>query len=97
MHQDPDELKLIVGRRVAELRVQRRWTQEVLAEKAQVSGRYVQFVEGGTQNLTIETLATLANALRVPVRDLFDRPRSWKTERIPRSRYRKRPPKKGPT
>jgi transcriptional regulator with XRE-family HTH domain len=95
--QDPDELKLIVGRRVAELRRQRRWTQEALAEKAQVSGRYIQLIEAGDENLTIESLAMLANALRIPVRELFERPRSWKTEPLPRSRSRKRQPKKGPT
>lgn len=94
--QDPEELVLIVGRRVAELRRQRGWTQEALAEKAQVSGRYIQLIEAGRENLTIMTLAKLGNALRIPVRDLFERPRSWKTEPVPRSRSRKRPPKKGP-
>jgi transcriptional regulator with XRE-family HTH domain len=60
-----------VGARIAELRVSRGWTQEQFAERLGVATRYVQSVEGGDENLTIETMAKLANNLRVRVATLF--------------------------
>lgn len=49
-------------------------TQEHLAETLDVSVRYVQFVEAGQENLTVETLVKIANGLRAPVADLFAQP-----------------------
>lgn len=71
---DPKRLLEDVGRKVAELRAERGLTQEQLAEQADVSARYVQSIEGGTENLTLETIAKLANLLKVPVIKLFEAP-----------------------
>lgn len=60
-----------IGRRVAELRTARDLTQEKFAEKADVSARYVQRVEAGTENLTVRTLVKIANALHVELPALF--------------------------
>ena len=49
----------------------RGWTQEQFAERLEVATRYVQSIEGGAENLTIETMAKLANMLRVRVATLF--------------------------
>jgi len=54
-----------VGHRIAELRALRGWTQEEFAERIGVSPQYVQAVEGGRENLTLRTLAALAEALRI--------------------------------
>ena len=67
----PKELRRRVGARIAELRVSRGWTQEQFAERLEVATRYVQSIEGGAENLTIETMAKLANMLRVRVATLF--------------------------
>lgn len=64
-------LRKNVGRRVAELRVQRGLTQERLAERLGVSIKYQQTVEAGGENLTLDSLARLAAALAVPVTALF--------------------------
>jgi transcriptional regulator with XRE-family HTH domain len=61
----------LVGRRIAQARRARGWTQEYLAERLDVSPRYVQFVEAGKENLTIDSLAKVARVLRVAVADLF--------------------------
>ena len=71
---DPHRLLQDVGRRVAELRVERGLTQEQLAELADVTTRYVQSIEGGTENLTLETIAKLANLLKVQAIKLFEPP-----------------------
>ncbi len=75
--QEPDRVKRAVGRKVAEHRRALRLTQAELAERiGDVSPQYVGLVEQGRQNLTIETLVKVANALELPVRALFDEPAS---------------------
>ena len=68
---DPTKLRRRVGARIAELRVARGWTQEMLAEQIEVSPRYLQAMEGGQENLTLESLAKIGNVLRVRVAELF--------------------------
>jgi transcriptional regulator with XRE-family HTH domain len=63
-----------LGRRIAELRRGRPWTQEQFAEKLDVTVGYVQRVERGTENLTVASLARIATLLRVEVVELFAQP-----------------------
>ncbi|MSP60274.1 MAG: XRE family transcriptional regulator [Myxococcales bacterium] len=72
---DPERVVGRVGRRVAELRVARDLTQEQLAEKLGVSLKYLQRIEAGRENLTIESMVRLANVLSRRVIDLFRPPR----------------------
>lgn len=76
-----------VGRRVAELRAARGWTQEVFAERAEVSVGYVRQVETGRENLTLTSLAKICALLDVDAAELFSAPAS-------RERRRGRPPKR---
>jgi transcriptional regulator with XRE-family HTH domain len=71
---DPDRVLQGIGRRIAELRRERGLTQEKFAEALGVSVRYIQFVEAGDEKLGVPTLVKIANALRVPVIDLFTPP-----------------------
>lgn len=88
---DPDQAVRAFGRRVAEVRHERGWTQEVLAERADVSVRYVQHVEQGTQNLAIRSIAKLAGVLRVSIGELFEPPRRPRPVKgRPRNRSRDR-------
>lgn len=61
-----------VGVRIAHYRRARGWTQEDLADRIEVSVRYLQSVEGGRENLTLESLVKFSVALRTPVRAFFD-------------------------
>lgn len=70
-----------VGRRVAELRAGQGWTQEELAERAEVSVGYVRQVEGGGENLTIATLVKLAGLLGAEPGDLFTVPTTTEARR----------------
>lgn len=63
-----------VGRRIAEVRARRGWTQEGLAERLRVSAKYVQAVERGLENLTLETLSGFASELDVSLAALVRRP-----------------------
>lgn len=87
--EDPERIKRAVGRRVAELRKSRELTQQSLAERiGDVTPQYVGLVEQGRQNLTIETLTKVANALDVEVRALFEAPQSMAPARRGRPRNR---------
>ncbi len=60
-----------LGRRVRELRVQRGWTQEQLANASKLTRGFIVSVEGGNQNVSMDVVVRLANALRVAPEDLF--------------------------
>lgn len=65
-----------LGRRVHELRVSARLTQEQLAERLGWLPRQVQRVEAGDANLSVSALTELAASFGVTVRQLFDAPAS---------------------
>jgi transcriptional regulator with XRE-family HTH domain len=85
--EDPDRLVRDVGRRIAELRRAANMTQEQLAEALNASVQYVSRIEIG-ENLTLHTLAKVANALHVPVAALFEAP-GPKAREVKRGRPRK--------
>jgi transcriptional regulator with XRE-family HTH domain len=62
----------IVGQRIRACRRQAHLTQEKLAEKADLTYKYVGEVERGVVNISLDSLARIAKALRVRLRDLVD-------------------------
>lgn len=62
----------IVGQKIRALRKQANLSQEELAEKADLSYKYVGEVERGTVNISLDSMMRLAKALRVKLRDLTD-------------------------
>ena len=59
------------GKRVAEVRRDKGFTQESLAEKAGVTALTVSYIEQGRQWPRVATLFKLANSLNVQVAELF--------------------------
>lgn len=60
-----------------------------------MSWRYLQSVEAGAENLTIESLAKIANALRVELRVLLDLPATPAApKRAKKARQRRAAPKR---
>jgi methanogenic corrinoid protein MtbC1/DNA-binding XRE family transcriptional regulator len=59
------EYQLVLARRVRDLRTQRGWTQGRLAEVTQVTRACINAVEGGKQNVSMDILVRMANALEV--------------------------------
>lgn len=76
-----------VGRRIAELRMARGWTQEGFAELANISPSYVRQLERGRENMTLLTAVRFAAVFGVDVAELFVEPAPFKVRRG-------RPPKK---
>jgi transcriptional regulator with XRE-family HTH domain len=65
-------LKISFGRRVRTLRKRRGMTQEQLAEAADISVDFLSLMERGVNAPSFATLERLADALGVPVKELFD-------------------------
>ena len=57
--------RLTLGRRIRLIRQQRGWSQEVLAELADLHRSYVGAVERGEHNIGIDTVERLACALDI--------------------------------
>lgn len=64
--------RVLLGRRIKELRRARGLSQEALAEKMDGHPKYLGSVERGEQNPTIEFLMKLAAALKVELAALFN-------------------------
>lgn len=61
-----------LGRRIAELRRNKGFTQEQFAEKSGYSIEFVSLVERGVNAPAVAGLEKIAKALGVEVKDLFD-------------------------
>ena len=61
-----------LGAKIAYLRKTKRYSQEKLAEKSDISIVYIGDIEQGDANPTLDKLKALANALEVEVMELFD-------------------------
>ncbi len=65
------DLQARLGRALRRERARKKWTQEVAAERAGMNPRHYQKLEEGSVNATLRTLARLASAFGLDVRDLF--------------------------
>jgi transcriptional regulator with XRE-family HTH domain len=70
---NPDALVRDIGRRVAEVRREKGLTQQQLANKLRATMQWVQQIEYGA-NLTIHSLARIANALDIELENLLAPP-----------------------
>jgi transcriptional regulator with XRE-family HTH domain len=60
-----------VGQNIRKFRKKACLSQEQLAEKADLSYKYVGEVERGQENISLDALVRIANALKVPLADLI--------------------------
>lgn len=67
----PEEVRMFLGKRIRSLRKTNGWTQEELAENAELSHKYIGEVERGEVNPSLDTLLSIANALKVEIPKLF--------------------------
>lgn len=81
--EDPEEVKERVGRRVAELREEKGLTQADVAESIGTTVPNLQRIEYGTQNVTIETMTKIANAIGVKVAAFFADSENARRRRTP--------------
>jgi transcriptional regulator with XRE-family HTH domain len=67
-----DKLLKIFGLRLQELRLKKRLSQEALAYEADIPISQIGRIERGEVNTTLSTLAALAKALKIPMKELID-------------------------
>ncbi|MBP3492196.1 MAG: helix-turn-helix transcriptional regulator [Clostridia bacterium] len=65
------DIKLLVGKRVRELRNSIGISQEELADLADLDRTYITSVECGKRNISIVNIEKLANALQVSLKEFF--------------------------
>ncbi|OCC05536.1 hypothetical protein BA190_08275 [Labrys sp. WJW] len=65
------ELSKILGKNARRMRKALKLSQEKLAEQADVSQQQISKIEGGSQNVTLKSIAKLAKAFDVPDIELF--------------------------
>jgi DNA-binding XRE family transcriptional regulator/methylmalonyl-CoA mutase cobalamin-binding subunit len=70
-----------LGQRVRDLRMQRGWTQQQLADISKMDRTYIIAVELGKQNLSIGVVMKIARALNVPIERLLSRGRAEEASR----------------
>ena len=68
---DGQAIKAILGKNIKFLRIQRDFTQAVLAEKAEISIIFLSSIERGTKYPKPDILGRIAKALNVEVFELF--------------------------
>ncbi len=66
------DIKIMVGERVRDLRMQRKISQEALAELAKLDRTYITSVERGKRNISIVNIEKISNALNVSLKEFFD-------------------------
>jgi transcriptional regulator with XRE-family HTH domain len=64
--------KQLLGARIKELRKFRGFSQEQLSEKVDIDPKYVSFLECGRSSPSLETMESIARALGVEIKDLFE-------------------------
>lgn len=60
------------GKRVREPRKQKGFSQEVLADKAELHRTYIGSIERGEQNISIDNIDKIAKALKISIVTLFE-------------------------
>ncbi len=66
------DVKILVGKRVKELRYKLGISQEELADLSELDRTYITSVECGKRNISIVNIEKLASALGVTLKDFFD-------------------------
>jgi len=64
-------LRKELGKRIRQLRKVKRWTQEVLAEKADMDYKYLGAIERGEKNLTLTNIEKISKGLGIETYQLF--------------------------
>jgi len=66
-----DKTRKQFGRRIKQLRKERGMTQEQLALTANIERSYLGAIERGERSPTLDKISSIAKALKVSVKDLF--------------------------
>jgi transcriptional regulator with XRE-family HTH domain len=66
-----NDIRVIVGKNIRNLRKAKGWSQETLAFEAGLHRTYIGDIERGERNVSVVNVQKIANALGVPAADLL--------------------------
>lgn len=69
--QDINKVKNQLGKRVRELRSERKWSQEELAHQSGLARSFTGAIERGEKDIRLSTLLKLTNTFGIPLVALF--------------------------
>ena len=61
-----------IGKKIAEIRIKHKLTQEKLAEMSNYSANHIAKLESARTNPSFNLLINIAKSMNIPLRDLFD-------------------------
>ena len=64
------DIQRAVGAKIRQLRLQKKWSQDVFSDVSGLHRAQIGAMERGEMNMTLKTLKTVADALKVKIRDL---------------------------
>ncbi|MXV38351.1 helix-turn-helix domain-containing protein [Flavobacteriaceae bacterium Ap0902] len=65
------EIKVQFAKRIKELRYEKGWSQEYLANKADLDRTYLQSIESGKRNVSLEVINKFSKAFNISISDLM--------------------------
>jgi transcriptional regulator with XRE-family HTH domain len=66
------DIKTKIGLRIKEIRVEKKLTQEAVAWRSEVDRTFMNHVENGKRNISIESLEKISKGLEVSLKYFFD-------------------------
>ncbi len=66
------DIKTKIGLRIKEIRIEKNLTQEAVAWKSEVDRSFMNHVENGRRNVSIESLEKIMNGLEIPIKEFFN-------------------------
>ncbi len=66
-----EDIKIRFGRRLRELRLEKGWSQETLANLADIDRTYIPGIESGKRNVSIVILEKLSRSFEINISDLL--------------------------
>jgi transcriptional regulator with XRE-family HTH domain len=66
------DIKAKIGLRIKEIRTEKNLTQEAVAWKAEVDRTFMNHVENGRRNVSIESLEKIASGLDTNIKEFFN-------------------------
>lgn len=66
-----EDIKIRFGRRLRELRLEKGWSQETLANLAEIDRTYIPGIESGKRNVSIVVVEKLSSVFKMEISDLL--------------------------
>jgi transcriptional regulator with XRE-family HTH domain len=66
-----NNILLAFGNRIRELRQEKGWSQELLAEKANFHRTYIGMIERGERNLSLTNIEKFSKCFNITIEELF--------------------------